>query len=295
MLAIIGGSGLGEALQIFGNGRVETVSTPFGAPSGPITVSRVDGIEVALLPRHGTGHLLNPSKVPYRANIFALKTLGVTQIIASGAVGSLSEEIAPRSLVIPDQIIDRTYLRKPTFFEDIAAHVELSSPFCSALRDVLAAGSGPSGIQVHPSGTYVCMEGPQLSTRAESQMHRAFGGLVIGMTGMPEARLAREAEICYASVALVTDYDSWRVNLENVEKRQHLEEIIHHFRAATANALELIRQSIPALASLSNKPCSCQSALALGIWSERGKIPAHVWQTLKPLLQKYAPQDDKIV
>ena len=157
---------------------------------------------VALLSRHGEGHLLNPSQVPYRANIYALKALGVTHVLASGAVGSLREEVAPRHLVIPDQVIDRTFRRAGTFFDDLAVHVELAAPFCGALRNALVKGGAGFPVRIHQGGTYVCMEGPQFSTRAESELHRSWGASLIGMTVMPEAKLAREAELCYALVAL---------------------------------------------------------------------------------------------
>src|SRR5512146_2555244 len=169
MLGVIGGTGLGEALGALGAGRVHEASTPFGKPSGPIVLTELGGVPVALLSRHGDGHLLNPSTVPYRANIYARKPLGVTHILASGAVGSLREEVAPRSLVIPDQVIDRTFRRASTFFDDLAVHVEFAAPFCITLRNVLEnAGTGPGfPARIHQGGTYVCMEGPQFSTRAE--------------------------------------------------------------------------------------------------------------------------------
>ncbi len=190
MLGIIGGSGLEHAMGAFGRSQSHDVDTPFGKPAAPIVTTEVDGMPVALLKRHGEGHVFSPSTVPYRANVFAMKKLGVTRILATGAVGSLREEIAPRTLVVPDQVIDKTFRRAGTFFDDIAVHVELANPFCSTLRNVLAkAGTGPGfPARVHQGGTYVCMEGPQFSTRAESEMHRAWGASLIGMTVMPEAR-----------------------------------------------------------------------------------------------------------
>ena len=198
VVGIIGGTGLGEALGALGTGEVRHVETPFGRPSGPITLTEVEGHPVALLSRHGPGHLLNPSTVPYRANIWALKSLGVTHVLASGAVGSLREEVAPRHLVIPDQVIDRTFRRASTFFDDLAVHVELAAPFCTNLRNLLVKAGAGFPARVHQGGTYVCMEGPQFSTRAESELHRSWGASLIGMTVMPEAKLAREAELCYA-------------------------------------------------------------------------------------------------
>ena len=287
MIGIIGGTGLGEALGGLGAGQSHTIDTPFGMPSGPIVTTQVGGVSVALLSRHGEGHLLGPSTVPYRANIFALKTLGVTHILASVAVGSLRENIAPRDLVLPDQVIDKTFRRPGTFFDDVAAHVELATPFCPTLRVLLSkAGEGLS-VKLHSRGTYVCMEGPQFSTRAESEMHRAWGGDLIGMTLMPEAKLAREAEICYAAVALATDYDCWREHAATDDKLRLLEEIIGNVKAATQNALALIGRAIPQVAVQAAAPCDCQSALKLAIWSDRRLIPAEVRQRLAPLVGKH--------
>lgn len=287
MLGIIGGTGLGDALGTLGAGRLEDVDTPFGKPSAPIVVGSIDGVDVALLSRHGVGHMRNPSAVPYRANICALKQLGVTHILASGAVGSLREEFAPCHLVLPDQVIDKTFRRAGTFFEELAVHVELATPFCPKLRALLASLPPPRDSFVHHTGTYVCMEGPQFSTRAESEMHRTWGGHLIGMTLMPEAKLAREAEICYAAVALVTDYDCWRPHSRELDKLQLIEEIIGNVKVATGHALDLIRRAIPHVGAPANSACDCQSALALGIWSERGKISAEVRTRLQPLLGKY--------
>ncbi len=195
MIGIIGGTGLGEALFGQAGGQEHRLDTPFGPPSAPIRIVDWHGAQVALLQRHGDGHRFNPSQVPYRANIYALKALGVTHIIASGAVGSLRAKIAPRHLVIVDQVIDKTYRRTPTFFDEgLAVHVELAEPFCPQLRSVLQSVAAKADTTVHPQGTYICMEGPAFSTVAESRMHQTWGGDVIGMTAMPEARLAREAE-----------------------------------------------------------------------------------------------------
>jgi 5'-methylthioadenosine phosphorylase len=244
-------------------------------------------VPVALLSRHGEGHLLHPSRVPYRANIYALKALGATHVLASGAVGSLREELQPRHLVIPDQIIDKTFRRAGTFFDEFAVHVEFASPFCGGLRNVLArAGTGLT-TRVHQGGTYICMEGPQFSTRAESELHRSWGGSLIGMTAMPEAKLAREAELCYALLTLPTDYDCWRPHPSHVDQQKLIEEILGNVKAATQNALELIRRALPGVAQLAEKPCPCQSALSLGIWSDRSRIPADAKERLKLLVGKY--------
>lgn len=282
MIGIIGGSGLGEALGALGTGEAHAIDTPFGKPSAPILTTEVNGVPVALLARHGEGHLLNPSRVPYRANIFALKKLGVTQILASGAVGSLREEIRPRELVVPDQAVDRTFRRAGTFYEDLAVHVELASPFCPQLRKALLDAG-----RAHDRGTYLCMEGPQFSTRAESELHRALGADLIGMTALPEAKLAREAEICYALVALVTDYDCWRPRREAVDQLRLLEEIIANLRAATEGALGLLRGALPAAWGLRESPCSCRSALALAIWSDRQRIAPKTRDELAPLIGRY--------
>jgi 5'-methylthioadenosine phosphorylase len=289
VIGVIGGTGLGEALGTLGGGETRDVETPFGKPSGPITLAEVEGQRVALLSRHGEGHLRNPTTVPYRANIWALKSLGVTHILASGAVGSLREEVAPRSLVIPDQVIDRTFRRASTFFDDLAVHVEFAAPFCPTLRNALEKAGAGFPARVHKGGTYVCMEGPQFSTRAESELHRSWGASLIGMTVMPEAKLAREAEICYALVALPTDYDCWRPHPANLDQAKLIEEILGNVKVATQNALELIRRAVPKIVELGDKPCACQSALALAIWSDRARIPAEVKERLRPILGKYVP------
>ncbi|MGC3996982.1 MAG: S-methyl-5'-thioadenosine phosphorylase [Anaeromyxobacter sp.] len=262
------------------------MDTPFGKPSGPITLTEVGGVPVALLARHGEGHRFNPSSVPYRANIWALKSLGVTHILASGAVGSLREEVAPRHLVIPDQVIDRTFRRAGTFFDDLAVHVELANPFCPTLRNALVKAGAGFPVRVHQGGTYVCMEGPQFSTRAESELHRSWGASLIGMTVMPEAKLAREAELCYALVALPTDYDCWKPHPANLDQARLIEEILGNVKAATQNAIELLRRTIPVVAA-QEKPCACQSSLALAIWSDRSKLPPETRERLGLLLARY--------
>ena len=287
MIGIIGGTGLGESLGALGAGQSHVIDTPFGMPSGPIITTQISGVPVALISRHGDGHLIHPSSVPFRANIFALKTLGVTHILASAAVGSLREKIAPRDLVLPDQVIDKTFCRPTSFFDGIAVHVEMAEPFCPTLRSLLSAVGAGLPVKLHSSGTYVCMEGPQFSTRAESEMHRAWGGDLIGMTLMPEAKLAREAEICYAAVALVTDYDCWRKRLVDEDKVALLEEIIGNVKAATQNAFNLIGSALPSLAAQAEQPCDCQSALKLAIWSDRSMIPDDLSLRLSPILGKY--------
>jgi 5'-methylthioadenosine phosphorylase len=287
MIGVIGGSGLGQALTGGGSGKLHEVSTPFGQPSGPIKRTQWEGAELAVLSRHGPGHTINPSAVPYRANIYALKSLGVTHIIASGAVGSLREQMHPRHLVIPDQVIDKTFGRRSTFFDSgLVAHVEFAEPFCPTLRRALLAGGDQVETSVHDGGTYVCMEGPQFSTRSESAMHRQWGGDLIGMTCLPEAKLAREAEICYALVALATDYDCWRPHAPATSKQDLLSEIIGNLQAATDNALKLIRATIRRLANDPPPPCACQDALEMAIWTDKSAIDPAVAQRLGPLVSK---------
>jgi 5'-methylthioadenosine phosphorylase len=289
MIGLIGGTGLAETL--FGETHAEEhdVDTPFGRPSRPLRVVEWHGLEIALLARHGDGHVFNPSQVPYRANIYALKSLGVTHIIASGAVGSLREEIKPRDLVIADQVIDKTYRRAATFFdEDLAVHVEFAEPFCPDLRHVLNSVADRVDTTVHRTGTYVCMEGPAFSTVAESRIHRTLGGDLIGMTAMPEAKLAREAEMCYALVALVTDYDCWKPHEPGLSKRRLLEEIVGHLNAATANAVTLMRAAVETIAANPLGRSPIHDALELAIWSDRAKLTPAVLEKYAILLEKYA-------
>ncbi len=287
MIGVIGGTGLGEALFGHAEGRDVTVDTPFGSPSGPLRVVSWNGLEVALLPRHGHGHMLNPSQVPYRANIYALKALGCTHVLASGAVGSLREEFAPRSLVIVDQVIDKTFRRTPTFYDDLAVHVEFAQPYCGALRERLLAAAARVAAPVHRQGTYVCMEGPAFSTVAEARMHRAWGGDVIGMTAMPEAKLAREAEMSYALVALVTDYDCWRPHAPGVTPQALLEEIMGHLREATAGAIALIRATIEEAARAPLPRTPIHTGLDLAVWSNRSKITAEQYVRYGVLLERF--------
>ena len=360
-IGLIGGSGLGEAMleragRLDGDGSDlpadappppepvrHQVDTPFGRPSDAILEMTVAGVPVFFLPRHGVGHILSPSQVPYRANLFALKKLGCTHVIASGAVGSLREEYKPRDLVIADQIIDKTHKRSGTFYEKAAVHVEFSEPFCPVLRRILletatevrvpglvggnvqesgvrgqgssegtAATAADSPYQVHDRGCYVCMEGPAFSTRAESLMHRLWGGDLIGMTAMPEAKLAREAEISYALVALVTDYDSWRrpplpaagagnqrsaataggssaAPVPPADPYVLLQEIIANLRAATDNAIDLIRRTVTRMAGRQDELAAApaRDALKLAIWSDKARIVADDVELLAPLWMKY--------
>lgn len=287
LVGLIGGTGLGHALTKDTKGERVEVETPFGPPSAPIILSEVGGQRVAILARHGEGHRFNPSQVPYRANVFALKSLGVTHILASGATGILRDPIEPRDLVVCDQIIDKTLRPGRTFFDDFVGHVEFANPFCEGLRQLLIACGRDLGVTVHAKGTYVCMEGPQFSTRAESLMHRAWGGDLIGMTCMPEAKLAREAEICYALVAVPTDYDCWRPHEPGESPDTVIEHIVANLAQGTANAVDLVKRAVPKVAKAVPATCACRSALAHAIWTDRGKIAPESVERLAPLVGKY--------
>ena len=284
VIGVIGGSGLGEALGGEA-GPTHTVRTPFGAPSGPIIETRWSGVPVFLLQRHGPGHTLNPTAVPYRANVFAMKALGVTHLLMTGATGSLREALRPGELVVVDQVIDKTFRRPNTFYEHAAVHVEFAEPFCPVMRRWLldaaarrpggADGAGDRPARVHDGGTYVCMEGPAFSTRAECAMHRQWGGDLIGMTAMPEAKLAREAEMACALIAMPTDYDCWRPREAGggaPEGVELLQEIIGNLKRATAANLELMKAALADLAVLQNNPSPAHRALELGVWTDRSKL-----------------------
>ncbi len=290
-VGIIGGSGLGDALGAGVEGKAAKVDTPFGSPSGAIVQTTWGDVDLALLNRHGPGHVLSPSRVNFRANIYALKSLGCTHIIASGAVGSLREHIRPKELVIPDQIIDKTFKREGTFFDDmLAAHVEFAAPFCPVLRRHLLSCADAAGTKVHDGGTYVCMEGPAFSTRAESEMHRNWGGDLIGMTAMPEAKLAREAEIAYALVCLPSDYDCWRPTPAELDKHELLKEIISNLTEATAHAIALIRAAVERFAEIAAEPSPAHAALELAIWTDRQAIPPAAREHYGVLVEKYLKQ-----
>lgn len=288
-IGIIGGSGLGDELAKVGGRDVLAIETPYGPPSAPLELTQWEDIEVVFLSRHGAGHTLSPSVVPYRANIWALKKAGVSAIIASGATGSLREDIEPGDLVLCDQVIDKTYRRAGTFFDDgIVAHIELADPFCPSLRKLLMEAGKAAACQVHHAGTYVCMEGPQFSTRAESHMHRQWGGDLIGMTCMPEAKLAREAEICYAMVALPTDYDCWRPTDPARGHDELLREILGNLHRAVQNALTLIRAAVKLMPQWESS-CGCADALKLAIWSNKDRLPPQVRERLAPIAGRYFP------
>ena len=285
VLGVIGGSGF---YQMKGLDKVELMEleTPFGRPSDPFYQGRMGDIEVVFLARHGRGHRLLPSEINFRANVFGMKQLGVTHLVSVSTAGSLKEEVHPGELVVPNQFIDRTFKRPETFFGDgLVVHVSLADPVCANLAGdlVVAARAGAaSGTVVHDSGTYLCMEGPQFSTRAESNLYRSWGASVISMTAMQEARLAREAEMCYAALVLVTDYDCWHETAAAVD----IGEILRVMKANVDKA----QSAVSALAhALGNRPrtCGCQDALKNTIITDRSAIPQRLIDDLRPLVGKY--------
>ena len=279
-IGVIGGSGL---YQIEGlHDLQETkVDTPFGEPSDAIVVGELEGTGIAFLPRHGRGHHISPSEIPVRANIYALKSLGVEQIVSVSAVGSLREEIHPLDLVIPDQLIDRTKGRVNTFFgQGLVAHVGFAEPFCPVLSSILCEAASREGLTVHRGGTGLVMEGPLFSTKAESMLYRSWGASVIGMTALPEAKLAREAEICYATLAFVTDYDCWH----HSEKPVTVEEVVGNLARSAAAAKRILRRAVPTMV---RRDCGCANALRDAIITAPEHIPAETKKRLALLIGKY--------
>lgn len=269
-IGVIGGSGLYD-IEGLKNVRELRVRTPFGAPSDAIRVGKMDGTSVAFLSRHGRGHRLNPGEINYRANIYAMKSLGVQKIISVSAVGSMKELIEPGDVVIPDQFIDLTKRRASTFFEGgLVAHVAFGQPVCASLAQALALAGEGVGAHLHRGGTYLCMEGPQFSTKAESRLYRQWGVDVIGMTNMPEAKLAREAELCYATMALATDYDCWHETQEAVTVEAILATLHHN----VALAKDVLKRVVPTLAGA--PACSCHRALDNAIVTAPAAISATV-------------------
>jgi 5'-methylthioadenosine phosphorylase len=281
-IGVIGGSGL-YAMDELTDIEELRVSTPFGDPSDAITIGTLVGERVAFLPRHGRGHRILPSDIPVRANIYALKSLGVEWVIAASAVGSLREEIAPQHMVIPDQLIDRTKNRVSTFFSTgLVGHIGFADPFCPTLSDLLAAAAERAGATVHRGGTYVCMEGPAFSTRAESHMYRSWGASVIGMTGLPEAKLAREAELHYAMIAQSTDYDCWRETEEAVSAEMVMGNVARNIHSVRNSLLALI-PTIPKMAS-----CPCSNALSTAIQTSPDAVSPETAKHLGMIYEKYA-------
>ena len=287
LIGIIGGTGLGDALaEHIINGELHDIDTPFGKPSTAILVGTFGKRKIAFLNRHGHGHKLLPSEVPFAANIFALKKLGARAVLSSGAVGSLREEITPGHLVAVDQFIDKTYKRTNSFFAGYGAvHCEMTEPTCERLRKILVDTAKDRNVTTHPKGTYICMEGPQFSTRAESLMHRAWGGDLIGMTAMPEAKLAREAQMCYALVALASDYDCWKPHDGKKNKTTLLEEIIANLQKATNNCLELIKAALTSEHEWVSENCPCRKSLDLAVWTDQSQIDEAAKKELKVLFE----------
>ena len=282
-IGIIGGSGLYD-IEGLRTVKELAVKTPFGAPSDKVILGELDGIRIAFLSRHGRGHRLNPSEINYRANIYALKSLGVSRVISVSAVGSMKESIKPGDVVLPDQFIDLTKRRVSTFFEGgIVAHVAFGDPVCASLGAALLDATRAVGATVHQGGVYLCIEGPQFSTKGESRLYRQWGASVIGMTNLPEAKLAREAELCYATVALVTDYDCWHETEEAVT----VEGIVATLRQNVMLAKQLLRTAMPAVAAVTS--CRCQRALQDAIITAPDRMPSSLRRKLALLIDRAVP------
>lgn len=280
-IGVIGGSGL---YDIDGLEELEehVVETPFGAPSDAVRIGLLGDRRVAFLARHGRGHRHNPTQVPVFANVWALKKLGVFWVISISAVGSLKLEIAPRDFVIPDQLIDRTRARENTFYRDLAVHVGFSHPFHPTMADLLYAACVAEGVTTHKGGTYVCMEGPMFSTQAESALYRSWGASVIGMTAIPEAKLAREAEMCYATIALATDYDVW-----HEEDHVDVESVIANLKANVDNVKRVLTRAVEAIPLGSEAECDASWALRDAIMTDPRLIPDKARRDLGIFLDKY--------
>ena len=280
-IAIIGGSGLYDLKGLSDIKQID-IDTPFGKPSDTIQIGNIGGKQIAFLPRHGRGHRIPPSALPVRANIYALKTLGVEKIISVSAVGSLKEEYKPLDMVVPHQLIDRTYNRKQSFFDNgPAVHIAFSDPYCPSLSQLLYATSLPLHTRTHEGGTMIVMEGPAFSTRAESHMYRNWGGDIIGMTALPEAKLAREAEMCYSTLACVTDYDCWRDSTEVVT----VEMVVANLSKNVETARKIIEQIIDRVPIGRN--CACQDALKESILTAKDSVDPESLKKLGVIIAKY--------
>ena len=287
-VGIIGGSGLYKMEGMMGVEKVK-VSTPFGEPSDTIILGNLEGVKVAFLPRHGEGHRIGPNELPAKANIYALKSLGVERIISVSAVGSLKDKIEPLDIVTPDQLIDTTKGRASTFFTDgIVGHVSFAEPFCPVLRQISFEVSTKVGANVHKGGTYLVVEGPQFSTKAESQLYCSWGVDVVGMTGLPEAKLAREAEICYATLAIVTDYDCWHPSYESVTT----EMILTNLRKGIDTVRKILKLLLPSVPQ--KRDCACASALKYAIATEAKYIPKEKRKELGLLIGKYLDREKDV-
>jgi len=279
--AVIGGSGLYQMRNIRSVREIR-VKTPFGPPSDKIVLGTVAGVRCAFLPRHGRGHFILPSELNSRANIFALKALGVERILSMTAVGSLRQKLAPRDFVFPDQLVDETRGRRQTFFGDgVVAHIAFAHPFCDATSGLVCSTAREMGLKAHKGGTYICMEGPAFSTQAESVMHRKLGYDIIGMTALGEAKLAREAEICYTTVAMVTDYDCWKEEDEVSSAK-----VLGHLMANVENAQRLLEKVLPRLEA-SKRSCGCGDALKGAIFTQPQAMNKRTVKKLAPLIKRY--------
>jgi 5'-methylthioadenosine phosphorylase len=280
-IAVIGGSGLYDMDGLSDVEFVE-VDTPFGKPSDAIAIGSLDNVQVAFLPRHGRGHRFNPTQIPVRANIFALKSLGVQRVISVSAVGSLKEELAPLDLVVPNQLIDRTRQRDNTFFDEgMVVHVGLAEPFCPAISQAVHECAQELGLTVHSGGTMIVMEGPAFSTRAESFMYRSWGADIIGMTALPEAKLAREAEMCYATMAWITDYDCWHQDAVPVS----VEMVVENLKKNVTASKELLRGVIPGLDR--QRDCACETALKDAIITPPASVAEDFRRKMAPIVGRY--------
>ena len=280
-IGIIGGSGLYDMAEVTDRSEVK-LTTPFGEPSGPYVLGTLRGKRVAFLARHGTGHRLSPSELNFRANIYGMKLLGVEYILSASAVGSLKEDLKPLDIVIPDQFIDRTRGRISTFFgQGLVAHVGFAHPFCKPLSAIAYESGLAAGATTHKGGTYVCMEGPQFSTLAESNLYRSWGASIIGMTNLQEAKLAREAEICYTTIALVTDYDCWHPDHDSVT----VEMIIANLTQNAKTAQQIIATAVDRLPF--ERTCECAASLKYALITRPDAIPAETKKNLAPLVGKY--------
>ena len=283
-VGIVGGSGL-YAMDGMTDVEAVDVDTPFGKPSDSIVLGNLYGVPVAFLPRHGRGHRISPTDLPVRANIYALKKLGVERLISVSAVGSLKEDLRPLDMVVPDQLIDRTYRRASTFFEGgVVGHIAFAHPFCPHLSGLLHDAAVAAGVTTHMGGTCIVMEGPAFSTVAESNMYRSWGADIIGMTALPEAKLAREAEMCYATLACVTDYDVWH----STEEQVTVELVVANLMKNVAASQEALRRLLPTITS--ERPCDCGTALRDAVITARDAIPAEARQKLHPIIGKYIEQ-----
>ncbi|HLN93297.1 MAG TPA: S-methyl-5'-thioadenosine phosphorylase [Thermoanaerobaculia bacterium] len=284
-MGLVGGSGISDFSAIEALTE-ETLETPFGAPSGPYFAGTLGGVPVAFLSRHGEGHRVSPTEINYRANVWGFKALGCDALLSASAVGSLKEDLPPRHAVIPDQFIDRTRHRPDSFFGDgLVAHVSFAEPVCPALSRALEEAAAAAGLPARRGGTYVCMEGPQFSTRAESRLYRSWGADVIGMTNLTEAKLAREAEICYATLALVTDWDAWRESEEAVS----VETVLAILGENAAAARRTMREAVSRVAP--DRDCACRRALQFGILTDPAAIAPETRRRLGPLVGKYLDRD----